>query len=219
LIPGPVARAAVPPLAEPDPPRARPATAALASWLRHGEAPAMRRARLAAFAASLVGLRRVVVNGRRYAANCSDFVRAVYSIEGVDLYHWPGRPRGAGGVRSLYALAKAAGGLHFRRRPEPADLVFFHHTYDFNRNGRIDDFLSHVGIVEKVDGDGTVHYVDRSSGRVRRGRLNLIRPYLWRDPQSLKRLNSPLRRRHHADPPGTRYLSGELHAGFGTLVR
>jgi hypothetical protein len=221
LPPSPAARpppidALVPPLSEPG---ARPAPVRLGAWLRHGEAPEVRRRRVAEFAASLVGLRRVVVGGKRYPANCSDFVRAVYSIEGVDLYKWPGRPAGHWGVRSLYALAKASGGLHFLRSPEVGDLVFFHHTYDFNRNGRVDDFLSHVGIVERADRDGTIHYIDRSSGRIKRNRMNLRRPHLVRDPMTLKRLNSHVRGRRRGDPVGTRYLAGELFAGFGTLLR
>lgn len=179
----------------------------------------MRRERIAAFAASLVGARRIVANGRRYAANCSDFVRAVYSIEGVDLYKWPRRPRGFSGVRGMYGLSRMTHGLHFRKRPQVGDLVFFHHTYDFNRNKQIDDFLSHVGVVEKVDADGTVHYIDRSSGRIKRNRMHVGRPHLWRDPVTHKVLNSYLRSRRRADPPGTRYLSGDLFAGFGTLIR
>ena len=208
----------VPPLPS-DEPRHRVAPELWARWLRHGENPTLRRQRIASFAASLVGARKIVANGRRYAANCSDFVRAVYSIEGVDLYHWPSRPRGFGGVRSLYGLSQQSGGLHFRKIPEVGDLVFFHHTYDSNKNNQIDDFLSHVGVVEKLDGDGTVTYVDRSGGRVRRGQLNLHRPNLWRDPHSLKRLNSYLRGRKKTDPAGTRYLAGDLFAGFGTLLR
>ena len=200
-------------------PRRRVAPTVLATWLRHGENPAMRKARIVQFAGSLVGARRVVAGGRRYASNCSDFVRAVFSIEGVDLYHWPTRARGFAGVRGMYGLSHVTSGLHFKKTPEPGDLVFFHHTYDFNRNQRIDDFLSHVGVVEKMDGDGTVHYIDYSGGRVRRGRLNLRMPYRWRDPQSLKQMNSYLRRRKKSDPPGTSYLAGDLFAGFGTLIR
>src|SRR5258706_528179 len=83
--------------------------------------------------------------------------------------------------------------------PLARDVVFFPHTYDFNRNQRIDDFLSHVAVVEKLDGDGTVHYVDYSGGRVRRGRLNINMPYRWRDPNTLKTLNSYLRRRNKSD--------------------
>jgi hypothetical protein len=212
-----------PPSAQPLPdvrePRNVVAPSALASWLRHGENPTLRRQRIAAFAASLVGSRRVVVNGRRYANNCSDFVRAVYAIEGIDLYRWPSRPKGFSGVRGVYGLARLTGALHFRPKPEMGDVVFFHHTYDFNRNRRIDDYLSHIGVVERVDPDGTVHYIDRSGGRVRRGKMNVRRPHLWRDPHSLKLLNSYLRRRKKIDPPGTRYLAGDLFAGFGTLIR
>jgi cyanophycinase-like exopeptidase len=76
-----------------------------------------------------------------------------------------------------------------------------------------------VGVVEKVDGDGTVQFVDRSSGRIRRSQLNLRRAHLWRDPQTLKRLNSHLRGRRRSDPLGTPRLTGELFAGFGTLLR
>jgi hypothetical protein len=226
--PLPTAAAAVPPPPAPrrkDPEPEIPALSAspspvlLSRWLRHGEPAEMRRTRIAAFAASLLGLRKVIVQGRRFASNCSDFVRAVYSIEGIDLYHWPTRPRGFGGVRSLYALAKSSGGLHFSRSPRAGDLVYFHHTYDFNRNQKVDDYLSHVGVVEKVDGDGTVHYIDYSARRVRRNQMNLRRPHHWKDPQTLKRLNSYVRGRKRTDPAGTEYLAGELFAGFGTLLR
>ena len=94
------------------------------------------------------------------------------------------------------------------------DLVFFHNTYDRNRDGRLNDSLTHVGVVEEVKTDGTVTYVHHAGARILRFRMNLDQPNAVRDPKTGRRLNHPLRRASGSQPSMT---SGQLFAGYGTL--
>ncbi|MCB9680379.1 MAG: CHAP domain-containing protein [Alphaproteobacteria bacterium] len=140
--------------------------------------------------------------------DCSGFVCAVGHRAGVDL---------DGDTAALWALAVEAGAVHHRHRPEPGDLVFFDQTYDRNGNHRLDDALTHTGVVVEVDGDGTVLVAHRSTSRGRTLlHLNLDRPHDAVDAQG-RPLNDYLRRRTSRDPRGTAYLAGELWRGFATV--
>ncbi|MFM2152509.1 MAG: hypothetical protein RL199_944 [Pseudomonadota bacterium] len=165
----------------------------------------------------LVGHRSVVVAGRRFSGDCSNFVRAVYSAAGVDLMRPPpGAPVDPGpsnGVRSVRAFNRARGVLGVRS-PEPGDLVYFDDTYDRNRNGRVDDPLTHVGLVDRVLPGGTVEFIHFSAGRVRRARLTCARAH---ESGKAARLNDPVRVQRPRDPPGTRYLASELLVDFGRI--
>ena len=94
-------------------------------------------------------------------------------------------------------------------RPRPGDLVFFHDTYDRDRNGRGGDRFTHVGLVEAVDGDAVA--ILHRGGRVERIRMDLARPS---DPAA----NDPVRVARRRDARGTRYLAGELFAAYGELL-
>jgi hypothetical protein len=96
------------------------------------------------------------------------------------------------------------------RDPAPGDLVFFHDTYDRNRDGELGDLWTHVALVEAVDGD-QVWILHRGGKGIIRLKLNLSRPH---DEAA----NDPVRSRNGRDPPGTRYLTGELFAGYGAVV-
>jgi hypothetical protein len=118
------------------------------------------------------------------------------------------------GVRlSLRSARSRSESLHLAtrrvRRPRPGDLAFFHDTYDRDRDGRAGDRFTHVAIVERVRG-GKVTLVHVLGRKVVRTRLDLARP-------GDRRANDPIRVRRRADAPGTRYLAGELLAGFGAL--
>jgi hypothetical protein len=95
-------------------------------------------------------------------------------------------------------------------RPRAGDLAFFHNTYDRNRDGRVNDPYSHVAIVEKVEGT-QLTLIHRGSKGIARIRMDVSRP-------SDRERNSVLRVRRRDDPPGLRYLTGELCAGFGVVV-
>jgi hypothetical protein len=158
---------------------------------------------VAATASSLVGTRA----GR----DCFGFVVEVYRRNGVDLREDGGEP-GDNGVRILWRFADRRGALHRRGAPAVGDLVFFDDTYDRNRDGRRNDPLTHVGIVEKVEGD-RIWFVHRVGRGVVRSVMSLDEPTVRsRDGEPL---NDYIRlgRRSHGDR-----LAGALFAGFAKLV-
>jgi hypothetical protein len=55
--------------------------------------------------------------------------------------------------------------------------VFFDRTYDRNKNGRVDDTLTHIAVVTSVAPDGTVTMVHRSSSKgITKLRMNTDKP-------------------------------------------
>ncbi|HSN91150.1 MAG TPA: NlpC/P60 family protein [Anaeromyxobacteraceae bacterium] len=174
--------------------------------------------RLASRAASLVGERGAFeVGGRRFNADCSGFVEAVFHAEGIPLRALMERvaPRERSAVVAVHlALERYGRTFGAGVRPRPGDLVFFHHTYDRDRNGRLDERLSHVGIVERVSGE-TVVFLHRGNGGVVRAVMTLARRDEMRAGDG-RELNSPLRRKR-ADWAGAPVLAGQLFALFGRV--
>jgi hypothetical protein len=178
------------------------------------------QARLAARGASLLGQGREAfhVAGQTFNGDCSGFVEAVYALEGIELRRilQGAAPRETSAVAAAW---QAAGRLGARwtggEWPSPGDLVFFDDTWDRNGNGRRDDPLTHVGLVEWVDVDGTVTFLHRSGQGVTRGQLNVERPSRARAEDG-RPLNATLRARRARgdDAPA---LAGQLFAGFGRI--
>jgi cell wall-associated NlpC family hydrolase len=157
------------------------------------------------------------VNGQRFGADCSGFVDAVYEAEGIPLRRLRAlaSPRGTSGVASAWAAVGAYGDRTDRPAlPAPGDLVFFHDTWDRNGNGRVDDPLTHVGIVEWVDPRGTVTFLHRGGSGVVRAVLNLYQP--GERAAGEVELNSYMRRKGRRAERAAR-LAGELFAGFGRI--
>jgi hypothetical protein len=177
-----------------------------------------RQKALAKTAVRFVGKSRVEVAGRRYNPDCSGFVRGVYASQRVDLYGGLGELDGGNGVGRIYTHVVEHGRIHYGPTVHPGDLVFFHNTWDFNRDGLPNDPLTHVGVVEKVESDGTVLFVSALSRGIERYRMNLQHPDIHKASDG-RVLNHFLRRKGSSDLPGTRYLAGELFAAFGTLTR
>src|SRR4051812_17345549 len=100
-------------------------------------APNALGARLAQDAASLL---EAPSSAREEASrSCTSFVQWVYGREGIS---WA--PDG-GDANTLYRTARRRRALK-RSKPLPGDVVFFRETYDRNRNGKLDDGYTHVGI-------------------------------------------------------------------------
>jgi len=142
--------------------------------------------------------------------DCSGLTQLAYRAPGLSLMPERTLP-GENGVKAIYRKADALGSL--RSAPRPGDLVFFRETVDRNKDGRRNDGLTHIGIVERVGADGTVTFVHRAGGGVKRGRLNLARPDARTDARG-RVLNDWLRRR---DKRHRGYLAGELVAGFASV--
>jgi cell wall-associated NlpC family hydrolase len=174
--------------------------------------PGGREAVLAA-ARGLMGKKQVVVDGRRFPSDCIGLVQAAYSRAGLTFQGaWK---RGDNGVTAVYRYAQAHGRVYTGGRPVPGDVVFFRETYDQNRDGRRNDGLTHVGLVDAVDEDGTVTVIHRVQRGVVRYRMNLARKDLRRDPKTGAVLNDVLR----PPGPGRRHvLTGQLFVAYATLL-
>lgn len=176
-----------------------------------------RRTAIARTATQLVGARTIEVNGRRIAYDCAGVTRAIFLKHGIDLYSGEPIDPKANGVRLIYAHVRQHGTLHQGPVVHPGDLVFFNNTWDYNRDGKVNDPLTHVGVVEQQEPDGTVSFISRVAGTVERYRMNLALPHVHETADG-RILNDYLRRKDVIDPANTDYLTGELFAQFATRV-
>lgn len=174
-------------------------------------APGSRESVVAA-ARGFLGKTRLVANGRRFGDDCTGFVRAVFEPLGVDLLG--SASPGDNGVTAMWRFAAKHGRIFEGGRPLPGDLVFFKETYDLNRDGHTNDGLTHIGVVEDVEADGTVLVIHRVARGVVRYRMNLANPTQLRTEDG-RRLNDWLR----TEAPGSKpRLTAELFAGYATLL-
>lgn len=176
------------------------------------------QAALARAAQGFLGQSSIRINGRSYSSDCSSLVRAVYATRQVDVYSGLDELDGGNGVGRIYTYALQHGRIHYGPTVYPGDLVFFHNTWDFNGDGLPNDPLTHVGVVEQVERDGTITFVSWVSSGVERYRMNLRHPNVHKSGNG-RLLNDYLRRKTPRDSPATRYLSGQLFAAFGTVLR
>ena len=168
-------------------------------------------------AAKLVGAKTIESNGRRVAYDCAGVTRAVFLKHGIDLYGSSAHDPEANGVRLIHAHIRQQGTFHQGPVVHPGDLVFFDNTWDFNGDGKVNDPLTHVGIVERQEPDGTVIFISRVAGAVERYHMNLALPHVHKTADG-RILNDYLRRKDVTDPANTGYLTGELFAQFATRV-
>ncbi|MGC4113343.1 MAG: CHAP domain-containing protein [Myxococcales bacterium] len=164
-------------------------------------------AAVAAAARELVGKKKVPTGGK-FPDDCTGLVRTVYEKHGIDLMS-EGAEAGGNGVLAIWRYTQKHGSLH-KDRPRPGDIVFFNETYDRNRDGRDNDGLTHVGIVDRVEDDGTVYVIHRVAYGVVSYRMNLAHPSQRKDAQG-RVLNDWLREGKKSR------LAGELFAGYGTV--
>jgi len=178
----------------------------------HSDVLDRNRGRLAKSASAVVGKTQVVVDGVRFRNDCSGTTRAIYASAGFPLGGVAQSPR-ENDTSILFRLVKEQGSLR-RSAPTVGDLVFFDNTYDKNHNGRRDDQLTHVGVVERILDDGTVVFVHKVGAGILRYRMNLSHPSTRRDDDG-KTLNHYLRRAGGGQQAKT---TAELFAGFGTIL-
>ena len=173
--------------------------------------------RIAARASRLVGVASLSQVDTTLPDDCTGVVRLAYQSAGIEVMPRTGR-KGDNGVTHIYQHARRLGAVH-KGKPRPGDLVFFRETYDRNRDGRRNDGLTHVGVVERVEPNGTVFFVHRGSKGVARVRMNLRHPTTHRARKAGDVVNDYLRA---ASRKQRAYTTGELFAGFaspGPLAR
>ncbi len=120
-------------------------------------------------------------------------------------------------VPNLYRQCRSQGEIFHSGQPDIGDLVFFHNTYDRNDDGRNNDWYTLAGIVSRHLDDGTVEFVTYDGEDVSAFTLNLDQPAQIHS-QERDILNSRLRAPNDDDPPYTRYLAGELFAGYCNIL-
>ena len=140
-------------------------------------------------------------------------IRAAFSSVGLDLMA-EARP-GDNAVTAIFRYAQQHGRVYEAGRPMPGDLVFFRETYDLNRDGRHNDGLTHIGLVEDVDARGTVTVIHRVARGVVRYRMNLATPDVRKDPDTGQVVNDSLR---SPGPSRRELLTGQLFAGYATIL-
>lgn len=168
-------------------------------------------------AAKLVGAKTIESKGRRIAYDCAGVTRAIFLEHGIDLYDSGASDPKANGVRLIYAHVRQHGTLHQGPVVHPGDLVFFDNTWDFNGDGMLNDPLTHVGVVERVESDGTVVFISRVADAIERYRMNLGLPHVHKTADG-RVLNDYMRRKLQTDPDDMGHLTGELFAFYGTRV-
>lgn len=148
---------------------------------------------------SLVGQRRVVLEGVDYGPGCAAVARAAFARAGRPL------PPEAQDAPALHALARARGALVPTRAPSPGDLVFL--------SDRPGGAPLHVGLVSRTDPDGTAVVLHRVARGVLPVRVNLSYPSRSDDPATGRHINDALRVAGRAEP------AGSLVVGVSDLLR
>ncbi|HVP66214.1 MAG TPA: CHAP domain-containing protein [Anaeromyxobacteraceae bacterium] len=157
--------------------------------LASAEAPRPEVRRAVDTAESLVGRRSVVVDGRDYGPDCTALVRAAFDQAGHPL------PAAARDVSSIHAVAERRGTIHAGLKSFPGDVVFL-----ADRPGGPP---AHVGLVARVELDGTAIVLYRLARGVARVRVNLGYPTRIADPATGRRLNDTLLVGSSAVPAGS----------------
>jgi cell wall-associated NlpC family hydrolase len=169
------------------------------------------RSKLADIAQEALGQPNLTVGNKSFRNDCSGTIRAIFAKAGLRLGGII-KNRQENDVKAIYRYIQRYGKIS-KDHPGIGDLVFFHNTYDRSRNGRMNDALTHVGIVEKIDGS-TIHFIHHLGQAIIRSSMNLSMPHETYHPRTKKRINHVLRR---AQGAYRAYTSAELFAGFGRL--
>jgi hypothetical protein len=151
---------------------------------------------------------------KRFRRDCSGFVEAILSNLGHDI---PGFIQQYGirtnGVAQIHKYIERMGTIYKDQMPKVGDLIFFSNTYDVNRDGKINDPLSHIGVVTKIDKEGTISFKHVLHATVKTDYINFSKPTMH--TYKGKIINSYIRRsgKNSAYPATT----SQLFDFFGSL--
>lgn len=166
-------------------------------------------------AKSLVGKNSLTVRGKKFNVDCTGGVLASYYAAGIDL--WPlMAPYKGNGVKRLYNALEDKDLVTTGAWPVPGDIVFWDNTWDTNKNGRADDYLTHAGLIISSDEEGNIEYFHH---HIKKGyvieKMNLLNPDVDRKVVDGKTVivNSWIRAAGLGKKPG--WLASHLFRGFG----
>lgn len=158
-----------------------------------------------------LGMHQLKVGKTVFRADCSGTIRAIFAKSQIFLGGVL-KTKDDNDVKAIYRHVRKYGRI-IKSDPLPGDLVFFHNTYDRSRNGRMDNALTHIGLVETVR-DGTITFIHHLDQTIIRSHMNLLRPDVALDKRTGQRINHVLRKAQGGYPP---FTAAELFAGFGRL--
>lgn len=158
-----------------------------------------------------LGKNHIKMGKKSFRADCSGTIRGLFAQSGLSLGGVL-KTKDDNDVKSIYRFVSKYGRI-LKSSPAPGDLIFFHNTYDRNRSGLLDNALTHIGIVEKIDKD-TVYFIHHLDKSIIRSRMNLRCEKDAIDSSSGGRLNHVLRKASGIYPA---FTAKELFAGFGRL--
>ncbi len=164
------------------------------------------------------------VKNQKIRVDCSNYVKAVYlGALNIDLFkqavnegiYQKLKDKNLGfGVTMLYVLFRHK--YSVTKKPVVGDIIFFDNTYDRNKNKKVDDILTHVGIVINVNEEQTVTFIHAGTSKgIKVSYLNMRKPSVYK--KNGKIYNSFLRYRYKWDKKDKR-LAAQLVRGFGRLL-
>lgn len=177
--------------------------------------------RIVEAAESIVGKTSLSFDGGNFSYDCSGTVLAVYYLAGYDLRPEFARQAGNGVVR-LFRIGEKNNLISSTKNPLPGDVLFWDNTYDRNNDGKINDELTHTGIVVAAGPGGNVKYLHH---HIRRGiiveSMNLEQPDIHEVLQKSGPVifNAPMRIRESGKPRPEKWLAGQLYNSYGRLWR
>jgi hypothetical protein len=117
-----------------------------------------------------------------------------------------------GSVRALWGYMRTSHEVVAPSEARPGDVLFF----DTQGTDPEPDCADHAGIVESVDGDGRLGFLEARDGQLRHSFVSPARPTVRRDERA-QILNTFLRPKRVSDPPEARYFAGEMLCGVGRV--
>ena len=183
-----------------------------APYFRSGEVTRedmYKRQEIVECAKGLVGTRDLAGLNKCFKNDCSGFVIGVYRLMGyrVDIRsHRKNRS-----LSEMLFLSLQDKGLAYQEyEPNIGDAVFFKNTTDV-----VYDRITHMGLVEEIEPDGTVIILHYSAGEVKRLRMNLNSPYREKN-RGGKVINNYLKR-DDAGAGKRNILAGALFQAYGDI--
>jgi len=168
--------------------------------------PRVRRLPASVFAASHVQFAGAPTSGDEGAAFVARALRVGGLRFGTD-----------GSTRALWEYLRLAHETVAPARARPGDVLFFD-TRAGDATPDCDDTTDHAGIVESIEPDGRILFVEARGGQVRRSVVDPSHPTLRRNARG-EIANSFLRAKLVADPPDARYFAGQMLCGAARVER
>jgi hypothetical protein len=122
-----------------------------------------------------------------------------------------------GSTRALWEYLRLAHDTVDAAQARAGDVLFFD-TRATTAAPDCDDATDHAGIVESIEPDGRIVFVEARAGAVRRSVVDPAHPILRRTERG-EVANTFLRPMRVTDPPSTRYYAAQMLCGIARVLR